>query len=147
MTTQNSTRSGLPERSVLVAFLLFIVVGGGASVAIRATYAEMAPFWAAASRFVLGALAMWTIAFFRRIPLPKGQALVGALLFGTLTVGLAFLLISWGLVATPASRYQILMATVPLRSADSFWGPPRWSAARNGPYRPRRTPGSLSSIW
>jgi drug/metabolite transporter (DMT)-like permease len=114
MTTQNSTRSGLPERSILVAFLLFIVVGGGASVAIRVTYAEMAPFWAAASRFVLGALALWTIAFLRRIPLPKGRALVGALLFGTLTVGLAFLLISWGLVATPASRYQILMATVPL---------------------------------
>jgi drug/metabolite transporter (DMT)-like permease len=40
--------------------------------------------------------------------------LAGALLFGTLTVGLAFLLIGWGLVATPASRYQILMATVPL---------------------------------
>jgi len=39
---------------------------------------------------------------------------VGALLFGTLTVGLAFSLISRGLVATPASRYQILMATVPL---------------------------------
>lgn len=114
MTTQDSTRSGVPERSVLVAFLLFIVVGGGASVAIRMTYAEMAPFWAAASRFALGALALWAIAFFRRIPLPKGRALVGAVLFGTLTVGLAFLLISWGLVATPASRYQILMATVPL---------------------------------
>jgi drug/metabolite transporter (DMT)-like permease len=54
------------------------------------------------------------IAFFRRIPLPKGRALVGAVLFGALTVGFAFLLISWGLVATPASRYQILMATVPL---------------------------------
>jgi drug/metabolite transporter (DMT)-like permease len=114
MTTQNPSRSGLPERSVLVAFLLFIVVGGGASVAIRVTYAEMAPFWAAASRFVLGALALWAIAFFRRIPLPRGRALAGALLFGTLTVGLAFLLIGWGLVATPASRYQILMATVPL---------------------------------
>ena len=36
------------------------------------------------------------------------------MLFGTLTVGLAFILIGWGLVATPASRYQILMATVPL---------------------------------
>jgi drug/metabolite transporter (DMT)-like permease len=114
MTTQNPTGAGLPERSVLVAFLLFIVVGGGASVAIRVTYAEMAPFWAAASRFALGALALWAIAFFKRIPLPKGRALVGALLFGTLTVGLAFLLIGWGLVATPASRYQILMATVPL---------------------------------
>ncbi len=114
MTTPNPTRTGLPERSTLVAFLLFTVVAGGASVAIRMTYAEMAPFWAAASRFVLGALALWAIAFFKRIPLPKGRALLGALLFGALTVGLAFLLISWGLVATPASRYQILMATVPL---------------------------------
>jgi len=114
MTTQNATRSGLPERSVLVAFLLFILVGGGASVAIRMTYAEMAPFWSAASRFLLGAPALSAIAFIKRIPLPKGRALVGAMLFGMLTVGLAFLLISWGLVATPASRYQILMATVPL---------------------------------
>jgi len=114
MTAQTATRSGLPERRVLVAFLLFILVGGGASVAIRMTYADMAPFWAAASRFLLGALALWVIAFFRRIPLPKGRALVGAVLFGALTVGFAFLLISWGLVATPASRYQILMATVPL---------------------------------
>ncbi len=114
MTAQAATRSGLPERRVLVAFLLFILVGGGASVAIRMTYADMAPFWAAASRFLLGALALWLIAFFRRIPLPKGRALVGALLFGALTVGFAFLLISWGLVETPASRYQILMATVPL---------------------------------
>jgi drug/metabolite transporter (DMT)-like permease len=114
MTAQTATRSGLPERRILVAFLLFILVGGGASVAIRMTYADMAPFWAAASRFLLGALALWVIAFFRRIPLPRGRALVGAVLFGALTVGFAFLLISWGLVATPASRYQILMATVPL---------------------------------
>jgi drug/metabolite transporter (DMT)-like permease len=114
MTAQTATRSGLPERRILIAFLLFVLVGGGASVAIRMTYADMAPFWAAASRFLLGALALWVIAFFRRIPLPKGRALVGAVLFGALTVGFAFLLISWGLVATPASRYQILMATVPL---------------------------------
>lgn len=73
MTTQNPTRSCLPERPVLVAFLLFIVVGGGASVAIRVTYAEMAPFWAAASRFALGAIAPWTAAFFKRIPLPKDR--------------------------------------------------------------------------
>jgi drug/metabolite transporter (DMT)-like permease len=112
--TQSATRSGLADRSILIPFLLFILVGGGASVAIRVTYAEMPPFWSAASRFALGALALWAIAFFKRIPLPRGRALVGAMLFGALTVGLAFLLISWGLVATPASRYQILMATVPL---------------------------------
>jgi drug/metabolite transporter (DMT)-like permease len=114
MTTHTQASSAFPERSTLIAFLVFILIGGGSSVAIRITYAEMAPFWAATSRFLLAAIVLWSIVFFKRLPLPKGRALLGALLFGTLTVGFAFLLISWGLVATPASRYQILMATVPL---------------------------------
>jgi drug/metabolite transporter (DMT)-like permease len=114
MTTQNQALSVLPERSVLIAFLVFILLVGGASVAIRITYAELAPFWAAASRFLLAALVFWALVIFKRIPLPKGRALLGALLFGILTIGLAFILIGWGLVVMPASRYQILMATVPL---------------------------------
>jgi drug/metabolite transporter (DMT)-like permease len=114
MTAQTPASSALPERPVLIAFFLFIVVGGGASVAIRATYAELAPFWSATARFALAALVFWALVVFRKIPVPKGRALLGALLFGTLTVGLAFVLIGWGLVATPASRYQVLMAMVPL---------------------------------
>jgi drug/metabolite transporter (DMT)-like permease len=114
MTTQNTTSSALPERSVLIAFFLFVLVGGGASVAIRMTYAELAPFWAGTARFALAALVFWVLVLFRKLPVPKGRALLGAVLFGILTVGLAFILIGWGLVATPASRYQILMATVPL---------------------------------
>jgi len=106
--------AALPERRVLVAFFLFVVVGGGASVAIRMTYDEMAPFWVATARFALAALAFWALVAFRKIPLPKGRALLGALVFGTLTIGLAFILIAWGLVATPASLFQILMALVPL---------------------------------
>jgi drug/metabolite transporter (DMT)-like permease len=114
MTAQTPASSALPERPVLIAFLLFIVVGGGASVAIRMTYAELAPFWAGTSRFAFAALVFWGLVVFRKLPVPKGRALLGAVLFGTLTVGLAFVLIGWGLVATPASRYQVLMATVPL---------------------------------
>jgi drug/metabolite transporter (DMT)-like permease len=113
MTTQLSTTS-LPDRRVLIAFLLFVLVAGGSSVAIRISYAELAPFWSAAARFTLGALVFWAIALLRRLPLPKGRALLGAVIFGVLTVGLAFLLAAWGLVATPASLYQILMALVPL---------------------------------
>ena len=47
MTAQNNSSSALPERPVLIAFLLFIIVGGGASVAIRMTYAELPPvfYW------------------------------------------------------------------------------------------------------
>ena len=114
MIAQNPASSALPARPTLIAFGAFILVGGGASVAIRMTYAELAPFWAAASRFALAALVFWGLAYFRKIQIPKGRALLGALVFGTLTVGLAFTLIAWGLVATPASLYQILMAMVPL---------------------------------
>ncbi len=114
MTTQTLVRVAVPDRTTLIAFLCFILVGGGASVAIRLTYAELPPFWSATARFALAALVLWTIVFLKRIPLPRGRALVGALLFGSLTVGFAFVLVGWGLVATPASRYQILMATVPL---------------------------------
>jgi drug/metabolite transporter (DMT)-like permease len=114
MTATNLVRPISPARTTRLAFLLFIVVGGGASVAIRMTYAELPPFWSATFRFFLAALVLWAIVFARRIPMPTGRALAGAVLFGVLTVGLAFILISWGLVATSASRYQILMATVPL---------------------------------
>jgi drug/metabolite transporter (DMT)-like permease len=114
MTAANAPTTALPERPLLLAFLLYVVVGGGASVAIRITYAELDPFWAATSRFALAALGFWGLVFYRKLPIPKGRALLGAVIFGTLTVGLAFLLIGWGLVKTPASLYQILMALVPL---------------------------------
>ena len=109
-----TTRVVLPERKVLIAFAAFILVGGGASVAIRITYGEMAPFWAATSRFGLAALAFWGLVAVRKLPLPRGRAMAGAILFGALTVGLAFSLIGWGLVETPASVYQVLMALIPL---------------------------------
>lgn len=56
MTAQTAPPPALPERTVLAAFALFILVGGGASVAIRITYAELAPFWASASRSALAAV-------------------------------------------------------------------------------------------
>lgn len=114
MATQSLPTTTAPDRRVLVAFVVFVLVSGGASVAIRVTYGEMAPFWSGALRFILAALVFWVLVAIKRIPLPRGRALIGALLFGALTVGLAFILIGWGLVATPASTYQILMALIPL---------------------------------
>jgi drug/metabolite transporter (DMT)-like permease len=114
MTMKSQVTSTFRERSVLTAFLLFITVAGGSPVAIRIIYAELDPFWTATSRFILAALVLWILVAFKRIPFPKGQALLGAVLFGILTVGIAFILIAWGLVATPAGRFQILMANVPL---------------------------------
>ncbi len=116
MTTLSPQSSALQERPIFLAFLVFIVFGGSASVAIRVTYSELDPFWMSTARFGLGALIFWLIAANRKIPMPKGRALMGAALYGVLTVGLAFILIAWGLVVTPASLYQVLMALIPLLS-------------------------------
>lgn len=106
--------SALPDNKTLAAFGLFILLAGGASVAVRITYGELAPFYSGAVRFIFAGLIFWILMFVRKIPFPRGQALLGAALFGTLSVGLAFTFIAWGLVATPASTYQVLMALVPL---------------------------------
>jgi|GEM_PF-280993 drug/metabolite transporter (DMT)-like permease len=106
--------SALPDNKTLAAFGLFILLAGGASVAVRITYGELAPFYSGAARFALAGLIFWVILFIRKIPFPRGQALLGAVLFGTLSVGLSFTFIAWGLVETPASTYQVLMALVPL---------------------------------
>ena len=110
----DSISSLLPDRTTLIAFLAFIIVSGGASVAIRFTYAEMPPFFSGAARFVCGALFFWIVAVIRKVSLPRGRALVGAILFGVFSMGLSFTFIYWGLVKTPASLYQTLVALVPL---------------------------------
>jgi drug/metabolite transporter (DMT)-like permease len=111
MTTSSSA---LPDRNVLLPFAAFIVLVGGAPVAMRISYSEMAPFLTGLARFGFGALIFWGLALYKRLSVPKGRALVGAVLYGTLGVGIAFVLMSWGLVKTPASMASMLSALVPL---------------------------------
>ena len=46
----------MPDRTTLIAFAAFVLVGGGASIAVRFTYGELAPFWSGALRFGAAAL-------------------------------------------------------------------------------------------
>ena len=114
MNDKQSIGAHFPDRTTIVAFLALVIITGGASVAIRFTYAEMPPFWSGAARFICGGLFFWAWVLIRRINLPKGKALLGAILFGIFGMGLSFTLIYWGLVKTPASLYQTILALVPL---------------------------------
>jgi drug/metabolite transporter (DMT)-like permease len=80
----------------------------------RITYAELAPFWMGLARFSIGALVFWLLAFYKKLQLPKGRALLGTVLYGALGIGISFVLLAWGLVETPASLAAILLAMVPL---------------------------------
>lgn len=114
MTTEKSPSLKLPGGNVIMPFSLFILLVGGAPVAMRIGYAEMAPFWMGLTRFGLGASVFWLLAVVKGLPVPRGRALIGAALYGVLSIGVSFILISWGLVKTPASMTAIFMALVPL---------------------------------
>jgi drug/metabolite transporter (DMT)-like permease len=114
METRASPTPALPDRNVLTSFAGFILLVGGAPVAVRIGYAELAPFWLGLARFGLAAAAFWALAFYKGLRLPKGRALLGAVLYGILGMGISFVLTAWGLVKTSASLTSILMALVPL---------------------------------
>jgi len=112
--TRDGLRASLSRHATLIAFVLFVLTAGSNSVAVRFSDLELPPFWGAASRFALAAAIFWVIVLVRRIPLPRGRALIGSLLYGTIGVGVAFALAYWSLVRVQAGMASIFLAFVPL---------------------------------
>ena len=112
--TKATNSQTTPDRLTLIAFATFILLGGAAPIAVRFTYDEMLPFWSGFLRFGTAALIFWALLLIRRVPFPRGRALIGAVLFGVLSFGLSFVLIYYGLIKTPASLFQITAAIVPI---------------------------------
>lgn len=104
------------DRATIAAFIAMVVTIGGNAVAIKFVLLEpdLGPLWAAASRFLLAALIFTIIARALRTPLPRGRALVGALLYGAFTFGAFFGFVYWGLQEAPAGLAGVFLATVPL---------------------------------
>ena len=89
---------------------------GSNFVAVRFSNQELPPFWGAALRFGLAAAALWAVVLARRLPLPRGRALLGCLLFGllafALNYGLLYLALRPG--GVPAGMASVVFATIPL---------------------------------
>ena len=108
-----AVRTG-PERSTLIAFASFVLLAGSVAIVVRYTFGQLAPFWGGVLRFGAAALIFWLLMLIRKVPLPRGRALWGAVIFGTLGVGLAMSLAYYGLTKTEASLYSTTVAIVPL---------------------------------
>lgn len=103
-----------PERLTLVAFVVSTILGGGNAIAVQFSNGELPPFFGAAVRFALAALILFAVVSYMRLPLPKGRALVGVLIFGTLQFGISYALIYWSLLEVPAGLFQVILALTPL---------------------------------
>ena len=109
-----SRRPNGTDNTTLLAYFVVVCLGGLSPVLVRITLRELPPLWGGFLRFGLAALILGLFVVVRRIPLPRGRALLGAVLFGSLGVGLSTALIYRGLVDTPAGVSQVILALVPL---------------------------------
>jgi len=109
------------DRSTLIAFVLMVLFGGGNTVAVRLSNFGLPPFWGAATRVAAAALIFWVIVGLRRIALPRGRALLGAVLYGLLNFAVAGAFVYWGLVRVPAGLGSTILALVPLMTFFFVW--------------------------
>jgi len=107
-------RSRSVEPLVLAGFLFAVTILGANWVGVRFSNRELPPFWGAAVRFALAALILFAIVALRGIALPRGRALMGALLYGFAQYVVTFALIYWALVEVPAGMTSVVFATLPL---------------------------------
>jgi drug/metabolite transporter (DMT)-like permease len=102
------------DRIAIASFVGSGVLAGGNAVAIRFSNRELAPLWGASLRFVLAASLLLLIAMLLRLPFPRGEARLGAILYGLFNFGGAFALAYYALLRLHAGFGQTLLALVPL---------------------------------
>lgn len=102
------------DRTVAAAFFANAVLAGGNAVAIRFSNRELDPLWGAGLRFVVAAALMGLLMAAMRLAVPRGRALMGAVLYGLFQFAGAFGLAYYALVEIRAGLGQTVLALVPL---------------------------------
>ena len=103
-----------PDRLTLAAFFLAVLLAGANGLAIGFSNDELPPYWGATLRFFAAGAVCALIAAIRRLPIPRGRALVGMVMYGTIAIGLSFGFLYWALVEAPTGVGVLILALVPL---------------------------------
>ncbi len=103
-----------PDRTVLIAFFVFVVFAGANAIGVRFVLREMGPFWSAAIQFAIAGLLLLAYMVATRRPVPRGSRLTGTVLFGVLAFGLAYMFLYEALKDAPAGTTMLMLAIVPL---------------------------------
>ncbi len=134
-----TARAG-PDLLTLGAFAVFVLLIASNVIAIRFSNRELPPFWGAGARFAAASALFFLYMLIRRVPMPRGLALVGVVFYGILQFGLGFALGYWALVEVPAGLASVILASVPLFTLVFAF------AARIEPLRLRGVLGSLVAV-
>ena len=103
-----------PDRLTMAAFALLILIGGSNAVAVRFSNSELPPFWGAAIRFGAASLLLFMAVLMMRLPLPRGRALLGVVVYGALGFAGFYAFVYWGLIEVQAGLTMVILSLVPL---------------------------------
>jgi drug/metabolite transporter (DMT)-like permease len=106
--------SGRPDRLTILAFGSVALFGGLNTIAVKQTVAELDPLWGAALRFVAAGVLFLALTVARGRALPRGRALAGAMLYGTVGYAAAFGFMYPALRQVPAGTASVVIALAPL---------------------------------
>lgn len=102
------------DPKTFAAFVGAILIGGTNFVAVTFSNRELPPFFGAALRFALAALIFYGITRIRSLPMLRGRALGGAVLYGVFGFGISYAGLYYALVGLAAGTVSIVMAAAPL---------------------------------
>jgi drug/metabolite transporter (DMT)-like permease len=103
-----------PDSKTYAAFAGAVVIGGSNFIAVSLSNREMPPLFGATLRFALAALLFFLIARVWRVPLARGRAAWGAVVYGLLGFGAAYAFLYYALVGLAAGPTAVIVAAVPL---------------------------------
>jgi drug/metabolite transporter (DMT)-like permease len=109
-----TTEPSPPDRATLIAFVSAVLIGGGNFVAVKFSNEELPPFFGATLRFSAAMVLFFVLVYVRRLPLPRGRALLGAALYGLLGFGIAYAFLYYALVGLSAGTSSVILASTPL---------------------------------
>jgi drug/metabolite transporter (DMT)-like permease len=114
MAGDGAIAAGPPGGATYAAFCGAVVIGGANFVAVSLSNAELPPMFGAMVRFGLASLLVLLLARARGVPLARGRAARGALLYGILGFGASYALLYYALVGLPAGATAVIVAAAPL---------------------------------
>jgi drug/metabolite transporter (DMT)-like permease len=103
-----------PDKLTLAAFATAVIFLGVNFVAVKFSNQELPPFWGASLRFIVASILLFLIVRLRDIPLPRGVALTGSVLFGLFSFAVSYGFLYWGLTRVSAGMASVMFATIPL---------------------------------
>ena len=104
----------MTSRPVLIAFVAFVVLAGSNAAAVKAVLGEMPPFWSAGLRFVMAGAVLLALMVMQRRPAPRGDQLLGTVLFGLFGFALAYFFLYQAIGDAGSGTTMTVLAIVPL---------------------------------